>query len=249
MIEVIPPIEKYKYNTWRILPVKCYIDNSVCLRSCIRNINKHFWRRCRGGSQYLLSVYRLHGIILTTIISLTDLSLPCGCLCREVFCRTQVTDSSPLVPEVYVKIYLLTRKFQVMPLTQPAASETHQAKQEILAQPSDGKRMPTSRIGSNVILDKLRNRLSWSALPTVPCILGSFKVHRALYDWGASMNILPKMVYDCLDEDPLVPTPHQLWLADSIMMQPYGIAKDVLIEFQDSSTLVDCMVMDMDPRQ
>jgi hypothetical protein len=53
--------------------VKCYIDNSVCLRSCIRNINKHFWRHCRGGSQYLLSIYRLHGIILASIISLTDL--------------------------------------------------------------------------------------------------------------------------------------------------------------------------------
>jgi hypothetical protein len=33
------------------------------------------------------------------------------------------------------------------------------------------------------------------------------------------------------------------------MMLPYGIAKDVLIEFQDSSTLVDFMVVDMDPRQ
>jgi hypothetical protein len=33
------------------------------------------------------------------------------------------------------------------------------------------------------------------------------------------------------------------------MMQPYGIAKDVLIEFQDSSTLVDFMVVDKDPRQ
>jgi hypothetical protein len=33
------------------------------------------------------------------------------------------------------------------------------------------------------------------------------------------------------------------------MMQPYEIAKDVLIEFQDSSTLVDFMIVDMDPRQ
>jgi hypothetical protein len=32
-------------------------------------------------------------------------------------------------------------------------------------------------------------------------------------------------------------------------MQPYGIAKDVLIEFQDSLTLVDFMVTDMDPHQ
>jgi hypothetical protein len=97
-----------------------------------------------------------------------------------------------------------------MALTQPAASEIHQAEQEILAQPSDGKKMHMSKISSNAILDKLRNRLGRPALPTVPCILGSFNVHHALYDWGASMNIFPKMVYDCLDEDPLIPTPHQL---------------------------------------
>jgi hypothetical protein len=74
MIEILHPLEKYKYDTWRILPMKCYIHNFVRLRSCIRNVNKHFWCRCRGGSRYLLSIYRLHGIILTSIISLTDLS-------------------------------------------------------------------------------------------------------------------------------------------------------------------------------
>jgi hypothetical protein len=52
----------------------CYIDNSVCLQSCITNINNHLWCRCREGSQYLLSIYRLHGVILTSIISFTDLS-------------------------------------------------------------------------------------------------------------------------------------------------------------------------------
>jgi hypothetical protein len=128
-----------------------------------------------------------------------------------------------------VKIDPLTRKFQGMALTQPAASETHQAEKEILAQPSDGKKMPMSRISSDAILHKLQNRLSGPTLPIVPCILGPFKVHHALCDWGASMNILPKMVYDCLDENPLVLSPHQLRLADSIMMQPYGIANDVLI--------------------
>jgi hypothetical protein len=57
------------------------------------------------------------------------------------------------------------------------------------------------------------------------------------------------MVYDCLDEDPLVPTSQQLQLADSTMVQPYEIAENVLIEFQDSSTLVDFMIVDMDPHQ
>jgi hypothetical protein len=58
-----------------------------------------------------------------------------------------------------------------------------------------------SRISSDAILDMLRNRLSREALPTVPCIMEPFKVHHALCDWGVSMNIFPKMVYDCLDED------------------------------------------------
>jgi hypothetical protein len=39
MVEIFPPLEKYKYDTWRILLVKCYIDNFMRLRSCIRNIN------------------------------------------------------------------------------------------------------------------------------------------------------------------------------------------------------------------
>jgi hypothetical protein len=55
--------------------VKCYIDNSVCLWSCIRNVNKHFWHCCQGQRQYLLSIYRLHGVILTSIIGLTNLSV------------------------------------------------------------------------------------------------------------------------------------------------------------------------------
>jgi ribonuclease HI len=41
VIEIIPHLGKYKYDTWRILPVKCYTDNYVCLRSYIRNINSY----------------------------------------------------------------------------------------------------------------------------------------------------------------------------------------------------------------
>jgi hypothetical protein len=36
MIEILPPLGKYKYDTWRILPVKFYNDNSVRLWSCIK---------------------------------------------------------------------------------------------------------------------------------------------------------------------------------------------------------------------
>jgi hypothetical protein len=89
MMEILPPLGKYKYDTWRILSVKCYIDNFVHLRRCIRNVNKHFWHYCQGGSQHLSSVYILHEIILASIISLIDLS---AAMCLfMVFTRSYVT--------------------------------------------------------------------------------------------------------------------------------------------------------------
>jgi hypothetical protein len=39
IIEILPPLGKYKYDTRRMLPVKCYIDNFVHMRSCISNVN------------------------------------------------------------------------------------------------------------------------------------------------------------------------------------------------------------------
>jgi hypothetical protein len=46
MIEILPLLGKYIYDVWRILPVKCYIDNFVRERNYIRNVNKHFGRHC-----------------------------------------------------------------------------------------------------------------------------------------------------------------------------------------------------------
>jgi hypothetical protein len=43
MIELLLLTRFNKYDTWRILLVKCYIDNSIRLRSCIRNINSGFF--------------------------------------------------------------------------------------------------------------------------------------------------------------------------------------------------------------
>jgi hypothetical protein len=50
-------------------------DNFMCLQSYIRNVNKHFWHRYQGGSQYSLPIHRLHKIVLASIISLTGLSI------------------------------------------------------------------------------------------------------------------------------------------------------------------------------
>jgi hypothetical protein len=105
MIEIFPPLGKYKYDTWRILPVKCYIENFVRLPSRIWNINKHFWRHCQRESQYLLSVYRLHGIILASIISLTDLSATLW-LFVVVIAKCFVGPESPIVHHSFLRFML-----------------------------------------------------------------------------------------------------------------------------------------------
>jgi hypothetical protein len=46
MIEILPPMGKYQYDTWSILLVKCYIDNFVRFQSCIRNINSALTNLC-----------------------------------------------------------------------------------------------------------------------------------------------------------------------------------------------------------
>jgi hypothetical protein len=99
MIEILPPLGKYKYDSWRLVPVMCYIDYSLHLRSCIRNVNKHFCHHCQGGSQYLLSIYRLQGLILASIISLTDL-FAALCLCHTPF-RERGNEASIRVPRMF----------------------------------------------------------------------------------------------------------------------------------------------------
>jgi hypothetical protein len=121
MIEILPPLRKYKYDTWRILPVKYYIDNSVRLQSCIRNVNKYFWCRCRGGSQYLLSIYRLHGLILTSIISLTDLSTA---MCLFMAFTGSCMTGFDLPPNNHSDLESLIRKSRSR-LSSPGSSGSH----------------------------------------------------------------------------------------------------------------------------
>jgi hypothetical protein len=99
------------------------------------------------------------------------------------------------------------------------------------------------------ILSRLQNQLGRLEVLSIQCIIGPLEVHYALYDWGASVSIMSKMVYDYLNEDLLVPVSWCLQLTNSMKVQPYGLVKDVLIEIWGSSTLVDFLVVDMDPRQ
>ena len=80
--------------------------------------------------------------------------------------------------------------------------------------------MPISESRSKAILSQHWNPLGKQEVPTIQCELGPFNVHHALCDRRESMNIMPKMVYDYLNEDPLVSVPYSIPLVDTTRIQP-----------------------------
>jgi hypothetical protein len=70
MIEILPPLLKYKYDSWRIVPVKCYIENSVHLQSCIRNVNRaHEMNLCVSNDVSIYNHVSTHFKVVSGISS------------------------------------------------------------------------------------------------------------------------------------------------------------------------------------
>ena len=65
--------------------------------------------------------------------------------------------------------------------------------------------LPMFEVSTKAILSQLWNPLREPEVPNIQCIIGPLKVHYALCDWRASVNVMPKMVYSCLHEDPMIP--------------------------------------------
>jgi hypothetical protein len=62
----------------------------------------------------------------------------------------------------------------------------------------------------------------------------------------ASMSVMPKVIYDQLNHDSLVPTSMHLQLADQSIRHPVGIAEDILVRIRNSFVPVDFMALEMD---
>jgi hypothetical protein len=60
------------------------------------------------------------------------------------------------------------------------------------------------------------------------------------------VSIIPKVIYDELNYDSLVPTSLHLQLVDQSIRRPVGIAKDIPVRIRNSFMPVDFMVLKMD---
>jgi hypothetical protein len=84
------------------------------------------------------------------------------------------------------------------------------------------------------------------SVPTISCLIGTQKFDQALCDLRASVSVMPKVFYDQLNHDSLVPTSMHLQLANQSIQHPVGIAEDIPMRIMNSFIPVAFMVLEMD---
>ena len=83
--------------------------------------------------------------------------------------------------------------------------------------------------------------------PTISIVVGNSKLGYALVDLGASVNLLPYLVYVDLGLGELEPTNVTLQLADRSVKIPRGILKDVLVQVDKFYFPMNFVVLDTQP--
>ena len=74
--------------------------------------------------------------------------------------------------------------------------------------------------------------------------IGGISFTRSLLDTGASINILPKSVFDHHHVGEFQPFLEELCLADGSVRKPHGIVQDVIIKIEHCYFSVDFLVVD-----
>jgi hypothetical protein len=218
MIEILPPLVEYKYDTWIILPVKCYIDNFVCLRSYIRNVNKHFLRCCRRGSQYLLSIYGLPRTILTSIINLTDLS---AALCLFLVFTGSCTTRFDLPANYHSDPKSLIRKSRSR-FSSPGSSGSHTREIVDKFQGSPPPHKPTLMVAHRCINDfSAPSSANVRTGPEMNIGNGSFKLKPALINM-----VQQSPFYDKASEDANAHLQHFMEIYNTFIIQ--GVTQDAV---------------------
>jgi hypothetical protein len=100
---------------------------------------------------------------------------------------------------------------------------------------------------SSILQYKMPVKYKDPGCPTIACKIGENRARRALLNLGASVNLLPYLVYVQLGLGELKSTSITLQLADRSIKKLRGIIEDVLIKVDKFYYLVDFIVLDTEP--
>jgi hypothetical protein len=84
-------------------------------------------------------------------------------------------------------------------------------------------------------------------VPTINCLIGDQHFNNALCDLGASVSVMPKVVFNNLSYSTLEPTSMCIQLADQSFRHPVGIAENISIKIRDFFVPVEFIILDMQP--
>ncbi|CAN6547181.1 unnamed protein product [Malus baccata var. baccata] len=93
---------------------------------------------------------------------------------------------------------------------------------------------------------KLPPKLKDAGSFTIPCVIGGKKFRRTLCDLGASINLMPYLVYESLNLGNLKETKVVIQLVDRSNRYPKGLLEDVLVQVNELIFLVDFFVLKME---
>jgi hypothetical protein len=100
---------------------------------------------------------------------------------------------------------------------------------------------------SSILQCKLPIKYKDSGCPTITCMIGVSQIERPLLDLGASVNLLPYLVYVQLGLGELKLTSMTLQLTDRSVKVPWKIVEDVLIKVDKFYFPMDFIVLDTEP--
>ncbi|GJT09423.1 DNA-directed DNA polymerase [Tanacetum coccineum] len=98
---------------------------------------------------------------------------------------------------------------------------------------------------SVVLLNKLLLKEKDPGSFTIPCDIGHLHINNALADLGASISLMPYMMYEKLDLGEPKATKMSLELADRSNQYPRGIVENVLIKVDKFVLPIDFFILDM----
>ncbi|XP_042012271.1 uncharacterized protein LOC121760704 [Salvia splendens] len=146
--------------------------------------------------------------------------------------RDATIDVTSMFKDVEVKVPLLTA------LKMPPISKF--IKDYLAAKVNEEGRMITDENVSAVIQQSdLPSKKTDPRMFTLPISIGDIQVEHAMCDLGASINVLPYLIYKKLGEAKLVDTDIMIQLADRSCIHPEGILEDVIVKSRQQESRVD----------
>ena len=107
------------------------------------------------------------------------------------------------------------------------------------------KRIQLSETVSSIMMNSLPIKKRDPGAPMITSEIGEMSFTRSLLDTGASINILPKAIFDRHHVGELQPFLVELCIADRSVRKPHELAEDVIVRIEECYFPVDFLVVDM----